>query len=393
MLLGLDFNISKFRSLSDKLQLLEKSIELGDGDIITTIVLFMKRTLTPEIFHRMILSQDMRTGKRKYNSAIDHYCAYLKQKGDIDTLEEVLSSLDRSDEQAFVKLEQVLHDNKKMKMTKKSMDTFVQKLENCLSERFNTVKTLKADQDILVQQIQLIKRQFDIDDGDEKLKKFKATKFNDFEHKPSLMGATVIETVYYCALFHYISTRKACHPAQVSKFLGIDINSNEYQFVLLNALVRQNDWKSVNLEFQKSQDPSDLSSAPDLSGLPGNLGNNKFMSAFTKNFSETAKIAKQKVESMMNSERSNVNISPIMATMLFRGNNALVNEFCRQIECPVHKKRLADLFDLSYLLVEIMAEDGQWQELENIISSLESDDPAHQKMIVLVNDLLKKRNR
>ena len=117
------------------------------------------------------------------------------------------------------------------------------------------------------------------------------------------------------------------------------------------------------------------------------------MSAFTKNFSETAKIAKQKVESMMNSERSNVNISPIMATMLFRGNNALVNEFCRQIECPVHKKRLADLFDLSYLLVEIMAEDGQWQELENIISSLESDDPAHQKMIVLVNDLLKKRNR
>ena len=92
-------------------------------------------------------------------------------------------------------------------MTKKSMDTFVQKLENCLSERFNTVKTLKADQDILVQQIQLIKRQFDIDDGDEKLKKFKATKFNDFEHKPSLMGATVIETVYY-----WLVVRKARPP-------------------------------------------------------------------------------------------------------------------------------------------------------------------------------------
>merc|ERR1712226_237222 len=105
MLLGKEYNLSKFRSMSDKLQLLRRAIELHDGDIITKVVLFMKQTLKETLFTRFIIQPE-------YSVAVDHYCAYLKQSGDVDTLIEVLQLLNRNDESVYLKYEQVLFENK-----------------------------------------------------------------------------------------------------------------------------------------------------------------------------------------------------------------------------------------------------------------------------------------
>ena len=153
---------------------------------------------------------------------------------------------------------------------------------------------------------------------------------------------------------------------------------------MIYALVRNSDFDSIDLEFQQSQDPSSNSTSVNL-----NLGNNKFMSAFTENFSKV----KEKVGDMMKKERSNVNISPIMATMLFRYQKKLANEFCRKIEDPIHKRRLADFCELSYLIIEMMAEDGKkgWKDIEEIRNALDYTNPEHQNMMRHIDSLKKSR--
>ena len=82
--LGKPYNLSQFRSLSDKMTLLDKAIRLSDGDIIIKVVLFIKQTLSWKLFCRYIINNKV---------AVDHYCSYLRQAKDWDNLIEMLSQV------------------------------------------------------------------------------------------------------------------------------------------------------------------------------------------------------------------------------------------------------------------------------------------------------------
>ncbi|XP_050307789.1 spermatogenesis-defective protein 39 homolog [Anthonomus grandis grandis] len=77
MLLGINPNFHNYVKFSDKRCLLEKAIESCDGNVILSVILYLKGSLKPNLFY-LLLS--------KNKSAIDHYANYLFSKNDIDEL-------------------------------------------------------------------------------------------------------------------------------------------------------------------------------------------------------------------------------------------------------------------------------------------------------------------
>ncbi|KAK5639576.1 hypothetical protein RI129_012068 [Pyrocoelia pectoralis] len=70
MFLGMPYSLSVYRSLSQKLELLDEAIASDDGNIILAVLLFLKKTLElPELYNHL--------SKRKV--AFRHYCNYLME--------------------------------------------------------------------------------------------------------------------------------------------------------------------------------------------------------------------------------------------------------------------------------------------------------------------------
>lgn len=66
-------SLERFRSLQDKLQLLEEAVSMHDGNVITAVLIFLKRTLSKEILFRELEVRQV---------ALRHLIHFLKEIGD-----------------------------------------------------------------------------------------------------------------------------------------------------------------------------------------------------------------------------------------------------------------------------------------------------------------------
>lgn len=84
-------SLERFRSLQDKLQLLEEAINMHDGNVITAVLIFLKRTLSKEILFRELEVRQV---------ALRHLIHFLKEIGDQKLLLDLFRFLDRTEELA-----------------------------------------------------------------------------------------------------------------------------------------------------------------------------------------------------------------------------------------------------------------------------------------------------
>ena len=71
-----------YKSKQEKLEMLDKSIERLDGNAILAATLFLRNTLRRELFTKELMHRPV---------AVDHYCSYLQQSGDVEELHETLT--------------------------------------------------------------------------------------------------------------------------------------------------------------------------------------------------------------------------------------------------------------------------------------------------------------
>ncbi|KAL2789674.1 spermatogenesis-defective protein 39-like protein isoform 11 [Daubentonia madagascariensis] len=84
-------SLERFRSLQDKLQLLEEAVSMHDGNVITAVLIFLKRTLCKEILFRELEVRQV---------ALRHLIHFLKEIGDQKLLLDLFRYLDRTEELA-----------------------------------------------------------------------------------------------------------------------------------------------------------------------------------------------------------------------------------------------------------------------------------------------------
>ncbi|CAG5122043.1 unnamed protein product, partial [Candidula unifasciata] len=143
---GEEFSLELYRSLEDKLELLDKATQRHDGNAIVTAVLFLHRTVSRHIFTRELLSRPV---------AANHYLSYLKAHFDHTEYITILSLLGRAEEAAIFKF----------KLAAQTVDVGlkISKLKDSLREHFQTDKTLAADALLVRDYIDLLERQRPVD--------------------------------------------------------------------------------------------------------------------------------------------------------------------------------------------------------------------------------------
>ncbi|PIO23000.1 hypothetical protein AB205_0164930, partial [Aquarana catesbeiana] len=84
-------SLERFRSLKDKLKLLDEAIRLHDGNVITAVLIFMKKTLHSEILFREL---------KERQEALRHFIHFLKETEDQQLLMELFRYLEWTEELA-----------------------------------------------------------------------------------------------------------------------------------------------------------------------------------------------------------------------------------------------------------------------------------------------------
>ncbi|AWP20504.1 putative spermatogenesis-defective protein 39 -like isoform 7 [Scophthalmus maximus] len=179
---GKSVSLEKFRSLQDKLLLLDFSVAAHDGNVITAVLIYLKRTLSKEVLFRELESRQ---------TALRHFIHYLTETRDQKLLLELLRALGRTEDMVLLQYKEhlsIADENKRRDF-----------LKSCLSLPF------PADDSAHVQDhYTLLERQIIIEATDGQAERGgKVEMFHKFPRRASIVNMPLITTLYYCCFYHY----------------------------------------------------------------------------------------------------------------------------------------------------------------------------------------------
>uniref|UniRef100_UPI003AABA950 spermatogenesis-defective protein 39 homolog isoform X9 n=1 Tax=Centroberyx gerrardi TaxID=166262 RepID=UPI003AABA950 len=88
---GKVFSLEKFRSLQDKLLLLDQAVSVHDGNVITAVLIYLKKSLSKEVLFRELESRQ---------TALRHFIHYLTETKEQRLLMELFRALGRTEDMA-----------------------------------------------------------------------------------------------------------------------------------------------------------------------------------------------------------------------------------------------------------------------------------------------------
>ncbi|XDV41928.1 hypothetical protein PO909_010703 [Leuciscus waleckii] len=186
---GRAFSLEKFRSLQDKLLLLDEAVAVYDGNVITAVLIYLKRSLSKEILFRELMARDV---------ALRHYVHYLKEMGEQKLLVELLNLPFSHDDATLVQ------------------DHYT-----------------------------LLERQIIIEASD---KKADADIFKKFPRKASILNMPIITTLYYSCFYHYGESEGTfSSPSNIRKTFRIA--EKQYILTALGARAKLKSWFDVDSLF------------------------------------------------------------------------------------------------------------------------------------------------
>ncbi|XP_056150492.1 spermatogenesis-defective protein 39 homolog isoform X2 [Lampris incognitus] len=179
---GKTVSLERFRSLQEKLLLLDEAVTANDGNVITAILIYLKKSLNKEILFRELESRE---------TALRHFIHYLKETGEQRALLELLRALGRMDDMALLQYKEHLS----IKDENKRRDF----LKSCLSLPFSP-----EDAVYVQDHYTLLERQIIIEAADRQAEsRNQADVFKKFPRKASILNMPLITTLYYCCFYHY----------------------------------------------------------------------------------------------------------------------------------------------------------------------------------------------
>lgn len=228
ILKGEDFSLEMYKSLSDKLSLLDQAIRLHDGNAIMTAVLFLQKTVTRHIFTRELLQRPV---------AANHYLEYLKAHFDFSEYINTLILLGRTEEAAIYKYQ--------LSLPSSDAAVKVSKLKDCLRLHFKADPALSTDASLVQEYVDLLERQRPIDESDAGLEASgRSALFKDFPRKRSLIDMPVVTTLYYCCLYHYdLGENSLASPIALRK--RHQISDKQFTWTAIGARAKLRQWKDI----------------------------------------------------------------------------------------------------------------------------------------------------
>ncbi|XP_061669024.1 spermatogenesis-defective protein 39 homolog isoform X2 [Syngnathoides biaculeatus] len=246
--------LERFRRLRDKLVLLDASVDARDGNVITAVLIFLKKSLSKEVLFGELASRP---------TALRHLVAYLSESGDHALLAELYRALGR-DEDAAVSptgcaaeyalrsksgtppgLCVVVSPRRQLLRYKEHLNVTDEKekrdfLKSCLSLQFSA-----EDQVHLRDQVSLLERQMLLEATD---RQAEAEIFRRFPRRASVLHVPLVTTLYYCCFYHYGQPEGNLSSPQNLRN-SFKISEKQFFVTALSARAKQKSWSDVDALF------------------------------------------------------------------------------------------------------------------------------------------------
>lgn len=224
MLKGNPYSLEQYRSLKEKLELLDRAVQFHDGNVITAILIFLKTTLRKEVLFGELITRTV---------AANHLVHLLKRSRDWKMLVELLTSMGKADEAALMeyKTHQTMRDPEKR----------VAFLKRCFSLPFST-----EDSGHIRDQYTLLERQIIIEANDKKVEAAGTLEiFKKYPRKASILFMPLVTTFYYCCFYHYAEQEGSLScPVNLRK--NFSITDKQFLWTALAARSKLKAWTDVD---------------------------------------------------------------------------------------------------------------------------------------------------
>ncbi|XP_068731591.1 spermatogenesis-defective protein 39 homolog isoform X1 [Montipora capricornis] len=230
---GQPYTLEVYKTLQDKLLLLNCAIKMHDGNAITAAVLFLKRTVK-----RGILHDELRTRPQ----ALHHLAKYLKEHYDYTELTELYRSVGEYEKAAMLQFNQAI----------KTKDPGVRltKLKYILRHYFKDFPQLAEQTNYLEEYIELLECQLDIEDKDSRAELEKKNRaMVAHPRQAALPLCSVLITLYYCCRYHFEEPENiSSSPLAIrTKF---KLTDKQYEWTALSARAKLKQWTGLEQMFR-----------------------------------------------------------------------------------------------------------------------------------------------
>ncbi|XP_069772151.1 spermatogenesis-defective protein 39 homolog isoform X2 [Narcine bancroftii] len=224
---GRIYSLEKFRSLKDKLLLVDEAVQTHDGNVITAVLIFLKKTLSKEILFRELEYRQ---------TALQQFVHYLKETGEQKLLMEMLRALGRTEEAALLYYKEHLNIKTHIKKT--------EYLKNCIGLAF-----ARDDATFVEEHYSLLDRQLIIEENDKRIEASGQTEvFKKHPRKASILQMPLMTTLYYSCFYHYgESEGMFSSPTNLRK--TFKISEKQYLLTTLAARAKLKAWSDVDSLF------------------------------------------------------------------------------------------------------------------------------------------------
>uniref|UniRef100_A0A3P8TG01 Spermatogenesis-defective protein 39 homolog n=1 Tax=Amphiprion percula TaxID=161767 RepID=A0A3P8TG01_AMPPE len=198
--------LEKFRSLQDKLLLLDFAVSAHDGNVITAVLIYLKRTLSKEVLFRELESRQ---------TALRHFIHYLTET---------------KDQRLLLELLRFAH--------------------TCLPVTPVYLLPFSAEDSAHVQDhYTLLERQIIIEATDQQAERGgKVEIFQKFPRRASILNMPLITTLYYCCFYHY-SEPEGTYSSPLNIRQTFKISGKQYFVTALAARAKLKAWLDVDALF------------------------------------------------------------------------------------------------------------------------------------------------
>ncbi|KAM4014574.1 LOW QUALITY PROTEIN: spermatogenesis-defective protein 39 homolog [Anomaloglossus baeobatrachus] len=220
-------SMERFRSLRDKLHLLDEAVRLHDGNVITAVLIFLKRTLRSDVLFRELKIRQV---------ALRHFVHFLKETSDLLLLTELLRFLEWTEELAICKYREHLN----IPGAEERRDFLKSK---CISLPFST-----EDASHVQDHFTLLERQIIIEANDNRLEASGQEIFRKHPRKASLLFMPLVTTLFYACIYHYTEAEGTfSSPTNLRKTFKIP--EKLYILTALAARAKLRSWTDVDALF------------------------------------------------------------------------------------------------------------------------------------------------
>ncbi|XP_072424269.1 spermatogenesis-defective protein 39 homolog isoform X1 [Chiloscyllium punctatum] len=224
---GRMYSLERFRSLNEKLHLVDEAVRTHDGNVITAVLIFLKKSLSKEVLFRELEYRQV---------ALQHFIYYLKETGEQKLLLEVLKVLGRTEEAALLQYKEHLNIKGQVKKT--------EYLKNCIG-----LPLAYDDSTFVKDHYTLLERQIIIEENDKRIEASGQMEvFRKHPRKASILLMPLVTTLYYSCFYHYGESEGTfSSPANLKK--TFKISDKQFLLTTLAARAKLKAWKDVDTLF------------------------------------------------------------------------------------------------------------------------------------------------